>query len=70
MTFKELIKSRGFTQRSLAEASNVNLRQISRVSTGSSRLSNLTAENFLSITKALSIDPYELLELDPPDTAP
>lgn len=50
------------TQKQLAEASGVNVRQIQRVESGCSTEGNMTAKNLLAIADALGVDPHILLE--------
>lgn len=51
----------GLTQKQLADASGVNVRQIQRVENGESEAGNLTARNLLAIADALGVDPHELI---------
>lgn len=51
----------GMTQKQLAEASGVNIRQIQRAENGESEAGNLTAKNLLAIADALGVDPHSLL---------
>lgn len=53
--------SAGLTQQQLADASDVNVRQIQRVENGESSAGNLTARNLLAIADALGIDPHDLI---------
>ena len=52
----------GVSQKQLAEASGVNIRQIQRVESGNSTEGNMTAKNLLAIADALGVDPHILLE--------
>lgn len=49
------------TQKELAEASGVNIRQIQRIEWGEGQASNLTARNLLAIAKALGVEPDSLI---------
>lgn len=49
------------SQRQLAEASCVNVRQIQRVELGEAEAGNLTARNLLALADALGVDPLELI---------
>lgn len=49
------------TQKQLAQASGVNIRQIQRVENGEADAGNLTAKNLLAIADALGVDPHGLL---------
>lgn len=51
----------GITQKQLADASGVNVRQIQRVEIGESDAGNLTARNLLAIADALGVDPHDLI---------
>lgn len=51
----------GMSQKQLAEASGVNVRQIQRVEYGKAEAGNLTARNLLALTDALGVDPRELI---------
>lgn len=55
-------RAAGFTQKQLADASGVNIRQIQRVESGRSTEGNVTAKNLLAIADALGVDPHILLE--------
>lgn len=51
----------GMSVRQLAEASNVNVRQIQRVELGEAEAGNLTARNLLALADVLGVPPRELL---------
>lgn len=51
----------GITQKQLADASGVNVRQIQRVEIGESEAGNLTAKNLLAIADALGVEPRTLI---------
>lgn len=51
----------GLTQKQLAEASGVNVRQIQRVELGEAEAGNLTARNLLALADALGVDARELI---------
>ena len=53
--------SAGLTQRQLADASGVNIRQIQRVENGESDIDNISAKNLLALSDALGIEPRQLL---------
>lgn len=52
----------GLTQRQLADASGVNIRQIQKVEGGEAKAGNLTARNLLAIARALQVSPESLIE--------
>lgn len=54
-------QSAGLTQQQLADAADVNIRQIQRVECGSSDAGNLTARNLLALADALGVDPKVLI---------
>ena len=49
------------TQRQLADASGVNIRQIQRVENGESDIDNISAKNLLALSDALGVEPRQLL---------
>lgn len=51
----------GLSQKQLADASGVNVRQIQRVELGEATTGNLTAKNLLALADVLGIDPHDLL---------
>lgn len=51
----------GLTQKQLADASGVNIRQIQRVELGTAEGGNLTARNLLALADALGVDPRKLI---------
>lgn len=51
----------GMGLKDLAEHSGVNIRQIQRMELGESDAGNLTARNFLSLAKALGVEPETLI---------
>lgn len=53
---------RGISQQALANASNVNIRQIQRVEAGDSEIGNLTLKNAIALADALGVDAKELLK--------
>lgn len=57
----EARRAAGLTQKELADASGVNVRQIQRVELGEAQTGNLTAKNLLAIAAALGVDAGELL---------
>lgn len=64
--FISYIKSRrlalGMTQRELADASGINIRQIQKFECGEYKIENMTAKNLLAIADALGVDPHILLD--------
>lgn len=54
-------RSRGMTQRQLADTSGVNIRQIQKVEGGEAEAGNLTAKNLLSIAGALGVDAKDII---------
>lgn len=65
MTIREYRKAKRLTLHKLSAMSGVSVTQIQAVETGKSDPCNMSAKNLLAIAKALSADPYELL--DPPE---
>lgn len=51
----------GLTQRQLADASGVNIRQIQYVESGKAKAGNMTAKNLLAIADALGVDPRSII---------
>ena len=51
----------GFTQRQLAEKSDINVRLVQKYEGGEYDLSNMTAKSLLAISDALEIDPHCLI---------
>lgn len=64
MKFSEFIRQRGFTIRSLAEASGVSARSLEQYSSGRYPLKNARAWVIVAIAKALETTPEYLLTLD------
>lgn len=64
MKFSEFIRQRGFTIRSLAEASGVSARTLEQYSSGRYPLKNARAWVIVAIAKALETTPEHLLTLD------
>lgn len=60
ITIKQARIACGMTQTQLAQASSVNIRLIQKLEGGEYKVCNITAKNFLAITRALMVDPYEL----------
>lgn len=56
MTLAEIRKSKGITQKQLAEKSGVNIRQIQRIESGGSDMGNVTLKNAVAIADALGVD--------------
>lgn len=63
-TLKSRRLSAGLTQKELAAAIGMNLRQLQRFDNGESALDNMTAANFIRLSDALKVDPHELLQLN------
>ena len=55
----------GLTQKQLAEASGVNIRQIQRIENGEAKPENITLKNAVAIADVLHIDPRKLLGIMP-----
>ena len=53
--------SAGLSQKELAEASGINIRQIQRVELREAEAGNLTAKNIFSLAEVLDVDPRELI---------
>lgn len=64
MNFSEFIRQRGFTIRSLAEASGVSARSLEQYSSGRYPLRNARAWLIVALAKALETTPEYLLTLD------
>lgn len=64
MNFSEFIRQRGFTIRSLAEASGISARSLEQYSSGRYPLKNARAWVIVAIAKALETTPEYLLTLD------
>lgn len=62
MTIREHRKSKNLTLHKLSSLSGVSVTQIQAVETGKSDPGNMSARNLLAIAKALSADPWELIE--------
>lgn len=58
---KAIRKEKGLSQKDLALASGVNVRQIQRVESGASEAGNLTAKNLLALADVLDVDPQLLI---------
>ena len=54
-------QSSGMTQKQLADASGVNIRQIQRIENGEGDMSNVTLANAVKLADALGVDVKELL---------
>lgn len=52
----------GMTQKQLAEASGLTIRQIQKYESGEYKVENMTAKNMLAIADALGVDPRILFE--------
>lgn len=66
MNIKSIRKSAGYTQKSLADACNMQIRQIQRLESGDVSPSEMTAKNLFAIADCLHIDPRLLLSIDKP----
>lgn len=53
--------SAGMTQRQLADAAGINIRQIQKIEAGELAVRNLTARNLLAIADILGVDPHEIV---------
>lgn len=62
MTIRQIRQAQGLTQKALAEASGVNVRQIQRLESGTSKVGNATVNNILAICKALGVGINELTD--------
>lgn len=60
-TFKKARIDARLTQRQLADATGVNIRQIQRLELGESQSGNITAKNLLAIAKAVGVEPEALI---------
>lgn len=58
---RELRKAAKLTQNQLADLAGVNARQIQRVESGDSDMSNITLGNAIKLADALGVDVKELL---------
>ena len=54
-------ESRGLTQKSLASAAGINLRQIQKLESGEIKAGNLTLKNALALAAALGVEPKDLI---------
>lgn len=61
MTIRTARQAAGLTQKQLAEAADINIRQIQKVESGEAAAGNLTARNLLALADALGVDPHELI---------
>lgn len=58
---KNLRTEKNLTQKQLADASGVNIRQIQRIENGEGDMSNVTLGNAVKLADALGVDVKELL---------
>lgn len=58
---RKLRTEKNMTQKQLADASGVNIRQIQRIETGEGDMSNVTLGNAVKLADALGVDVKELL---------
>lgn len=58
---KKLRTEKNLTQKQLADASGVNIRQIQRIENGEGDMSNVTLGNAVKLADALGVDVKELL---------
>lgn len=65
MNIKEIRKTAGFTQQSLACACNMQIRQIQRLESGDVLPGDMAAKNLFAVADALGIDPRALLSDKP-----
>lgn len=61
MTIRDARLAAGMTQRQLAEASQINVRQIQKIESGEIRTENLTLGNVLRLSAALGVMPEQLI---------
>lgn len=62
---KKLRKSAGFTQQSLADACNMQIRQIQRLESGDVLPGDMAAKNLFAVADALGVDPRTLISDKP-----
>lgn len=62
MTVRELRQAAGLTQKALADASGINLRQIQKIEAGEIRIENVTLGNAKKLAGAFGIQIEELLD--------
>lgn len=61
MDIKELRKAAGLTQRQLADASGLNIRQVQKIEAGEIEPGNMTAKNVFALADALGVDARRLI---------
>ena len=61
MDIKELRKAAGLTQRQLADAAGLNIRQIQKIEAGEIEPGNMTAKNVFALADALGVDARRLI---------
>ena len=61
MKIKEIRKSKGLTQKALAEKAGINIRQIQKYESGEYDIGNMTLKNAVSIADALKCEIRDLL---------
>ena len=62
-TLTELRKEKGLTQKQLAEAAGMNIRQIQRLESGEIKFANITILTAVYFAKALGIKTDEILKI-------
>lgn len=62
MKFSEIRQKNGLTQRQLAEAAGVNIRQIQKIEAGEIQIGNVTLKNAARLAAALGIEIRDLLK--------
>lgn len=61
MTLRQLRSDAGLTQRALADAAEINIRQIQKIEAGDIRPENLTLGTAVRLADALGVEPKDLL---------
>lgn len=61
MDIKELRKAAGLTQRQLADAAGLNIRQVQKIEAGEIEPGNMTAKNVFALADALGVDARRLI---------
>lgn len=61
-TVKRLRHNAGLSQKGLADASGVNIRQIQKIEAGEILTKNITLENAVRLAKALGVQPADLID--------
>lgn len=61
MDIKELRKAAGLTQRQLADAAGLNIRQVQKIEAGEIEPGNMSAKNVFALADALGVDARRLI---------